>query len=68
MKKTPFNKSANSDDELLPEYNFNYQKAKPNLFDPQSKKRKMKVVVLEDDVAQLFTTPELVNKVLYHVR
>ncbi|GET37422.1 hypothetical protein [Microseira wollei] len=64
MKKTPFDRSPNSEDELLPEYNFNYQKAKPNRFATQSGKRKMKVVVLEEDVAQVFTTPESVNKVL----
>ena len=48
----------------MPEYNFNYQKAKPNRFATQSGKPKMKVVVLEEDVAQVFTTPESVNKVL----
>ena len=63
MKKTPFDKSPNSEDELLPEYKFNYQKAKPNRFATQSGKRKI-TVVLDDDVAQVFTTQESVNKVL----
>ncbi|MCC5640076.1 type II toxin-antitoxin system ParD family antitoxin [Nostoc sp. CHAB 5844] len=32
MSKTPFEKSQNSDDELLAEYKFDAQKAKPNRF------------------------------------
>ena len=63
MNKTPFDKSPNSEDELLPKYNFDYRKAKPNRFATQSGKRKM-IAVLDDDVAQVFTTPESVNKVL----
>ena len=55
--------SSNLDDEMLPEYNFNYEKAKPNRFAAQSRK-KMTVVVLDEDVAQVFTTPESVNKAL----
>lgn len=58
MKKRPFDESPNSDDELLPEYHFDYQKAKPNRFAAQSGKPKMTVVVLDSDVAQVFTTPE----------
>ena len=64
MNKTPLDKSSNSDDEMLAEYNFDYQKAKPNRFARDSEKRKMTVVVLDEDVAQVFTTPESVNKVL----
>ncbi len=52
------------DDDMLPEYHFNYQKAKPNRFADRSGKRKMTVVVLDEDIAQVFTTPESVNKVL----
>lgn len=63
MNKTPLDESANLDDEMLSEYHFDYQKAKPNRFAAQSGK-KMTVVVLDEDVAQVFTTPESVNKAL----
>jgi hypothetical protein len=29
MNKTPFDRPSNSEDELLPEYRFDYKKAKP---------------------------------------
>jgi hypothetical protein len=64
MSKTSFEESHNSDDELLAEYHFDYKKAKPNRVAAQSGKQLLKVVVLDEDVAQVFTTPESVNKVL----
>jgi hypothetical protein len=64
MNETPFEKSQNFDDELQPEYRFDYQKAKPNRFSARSGTQKLTVVVLDEDVAQVFTTPESVNKVL----
>ena len=64
MNKTPFNESPNSEDELCCEYHFDYKKAKPNRFANRSDKPQLKVVVLDDDVAQVFTTPESVNKAL----
>jgi hypothetical protein len=64
MSKTPFEESYNSDDELLAEYHFDYEKAKPNRFAARGGKQLLKVVVLDEDVAQVFTTPESVNKVL----
>lgn len=63
MKK-PFNESSNSEDELLPEYHFDYKKAKPNRFANRSGKPKLTVVVLDEDVAEVFLTSEAVNKVL----
>lgn len=63
MNKIPFDESANFDDEMLHEQHFDYQKAKPNRFAAQSGK-KMTVVVLDEDVAQVFTTLESVNKAL----
>ena len=54
MKKTPFNESSNSEDELLPEYHFDYKKAKPNRFANRSEKQQMTVVVLDEDVAPDF--------------
>ncbi|WP_240966462.1 hypothetical protein [Nodosilinea sp. P-1105] len=53
-----------SEDDLQPEYRFDYQKAKPNRFAVGHDVEKLKVVVLDDDVAQVFTTPEAVNKAL----
>ncbi|MEG3973913.1 MULTISPECIES: hypothetical protein [unclassified Microcoleus] len=64
MKKTPFNESSNSEDELLSEYHFDYKKAKPNRFANRSGKQQMTVVVLDEDIARIFSTPEAVNKVL----
>jgi hypothetical protein len=64
MSKKPFEESSNSDDELLNEYHFDYKKAKPNRFAARDGKQLLKVVVLDEDVAQVFTTPESVNKVL----
>jgi hypothetical protein len=48
----------------MSEYNFDYQEAKPNRFAARAGKSTLKVVVLDEDVAQVFTTPESVNKVL----
>ena len=64
MSKTPSDHRQNSEDELLPEYRFDYEKAKPNRFAVGHKTRRLTVVVLDEDVAQVFTTPESVNKVL----
>ncbi|MEH2359192.1 hypothetical protein [Nostoc sp.] len=55
-------KSQNSNDELQAEYRFDYQKAKPNRFAAYSGTQQLTVVVLDEDVAQIFTTPESVNK------
>jgi len=60
----PFEESQNSKEELLAEYQFDYKKAKPNRLAAQSGKQLLKVVVLDEDVAQVFTTSESVNKVL----
>jgi len=64
MSKMPFEESQNSKEELLAEYQFDYKKAKPNRLAAQSGKQLLKVVVLDEDVAQVFTTSESVNKVL----
>lgn len=64
IKKTPFDESSNSEEELLAEYQFDYQKAKPNRLLLPSGRRKITVVVLDEDVAQIFTTAESVNKAL----
>jgi len=50
------------DNEILPQYSFDYQKAKPNRF--ASRMEAQRTVVLDEDVAKVFTTSEAVNKVL----
>jgi hypothetical protein len=45
-------------DDMLPEYSFDYSKARPNRF------AKSRAVILEPDVARVFSTSESVNKIL----
>jgi hypothetical protein len=49
--------------DIRPEYRFDYGKARPNRFAGQSQGDRL-VVVLDPDIAQVFTTPESVNTVL----
>ena len=64
MKKTQKGKQAvEPADELLPEYRFDYSKARPNRFAAHFK-RGSRAVVLDPDVAAVFSTPESVNAVL----
>jgi len=49
-------------DELLPEYRFDYSKAKPNRFAQRG--ATIKTVKLDADVAAVFTTEEAVNTIL----
>ena len=58
------NPTDNLDDDILPEYDFDYRQAKPNRFVPQNEEQQLKVIVLDEDVAKVFKTPESVNKVL----
>ncbi|NJM71408.1 MAG: hypothetical protein HC862_14915 [Scytonema sp. RU_4_4] len=53
----------NPDNDLLPEYNFDYRKARPNRFTSQEEKAPL-TVTLDPDVAEVFTTSEAVNKAL----
>jgi len=55
MKKMPSDK-----DEFLPEYQFDYSKAKPNRFATGERT----VVVLDEDLSKVFKTPESVSKAL----
>jgi len=57
MKKTA------EHDGLLPEYAFDYSKARPNRFAERIAEDNV-VVVLDSDVAQVFTSAESVNAVL----
>lgn len=57
MKKTSFEA-----DDLLPEYDLDYTKAKSNRFALHEPRRT--VAVLDEDLSQVFTTPEAVNRAL----
>ena len=64
MKKTQAAKPRKSaSDEMRPEYRLDYRKARPNRFAGRSKEERL-VVVLDPDIAQIFTTPDSVNSVL----
>lgn len=54
----------NLNDELLSEYRFDYAQAKPNRFAQHGEAVGKRMVMLDEDVAQVFTTPEAVNNVL----
>jgi hypothetical protein len=64
MKKTrTANQTPKIDEDMQPEYRFDYRKAKPNRFAAQIKPGS-RAVVLDPDVAAVFTTPDSVNTVL----
>ena len=64
MKKASASPPAEpEEDDLLPEYRFDYRQAKPNRFASEAA-RKGLTVVLDEDVAAVFTTPESVNRAL----
>jgi len=64
MKKTKIgSRTARDEDDVLPEYHFDYSKAKPNRFAAQLKAG-ARTIVLEPDVAKVFSTSESVNAVL----
>lgn len=63
MKKTSDSSDSIQDDDMQPEYQFNYTTARPNRFAapiPEGSR----VVVLDPDIAKVFTSPESVNAVL----
>lgn len=55
--------SGQSREEMLPEYQFDYRKAKPNRFASRFKSGS-RVVILDPDIAAVFPTPQSVNAVL----
>lgn len=64
MKKTSSPKSRHTEsDDMLPEYGFDYSKARPNRFAGRISKDRL-VVLLDPDISEVFTTPESVNAVL----
>lgn len=62
MKKTL--KKRQATDEMRREYRFDYGKAKQNRFAAAAAGEGRAVVVLDPDIAEVFTTPESVNNVL----
>ena len=62
MKKNRGAKQV-SEPDMLPEYRFDYSKARPNRFADRVK-RGTRAVVLDPDIAAVFPTPESVNAVL----
>jgi hypothetical protein len=61
MKKNRGGKSKSND--LLPEYRFDYAKAKPNRFAARYR-GDTRLVMLDPDVAEVFTTAKSVNAAL----
>ena len=55
------NKEDIEQDDMLPEYNFDYSKAKRNRFENN---QVLVTVTLDADVAKVFTNSESVNKAL----
>lgn len=54
--------NENLDDDLRPEYQFDYSKARPNSYAVRAMRQK--AIFLEKDIAEVFTTSEQVNKAL----
>ena len=50
------------EDDLRPEYRFDYSKARPNSYAIRALRQK--AIFLETDIAEIFTTSEQVNKAL----
>jgi hypothetical protein len=64
LRKTHSAKSESVEfDDLLPEYKFDYSKAKPNRFAERVYKNR-RVVILDADISKVFTSTESVNAVL----
>jgi hypothetical protein len=57
------NSSKTASQDMLPEYDFDYSKARPNRFAGKISEERL-VVLLDPEVSQVFTTPEAVNTVL----
>jgi hypothetical protein len=56
-------KKIKTSDDLRPEYDLDYGKARPNRFSDRIDRDRL-VVVLDSDVSKVFTTPESVNAAL----
>jgi hypothetical protein len=56
-------KKKKVDDSLLPEYRFDYRKAKPNRFASRYRAGS-RIILLDPDLARIFTSAESVNAAL----
>ena len=63
MKKTRTASKPKQSADMLPEYRFDYSKARPNRFAAPCPPGG-RLVVLDPDIAHVFTTAEAVNSVL----
>jgi hypothetical protein len=64
MKNKRTSRSVRRDaDDLLPEYDLDYSKARPNRFAARFSNESV-AVVLDADISRVFTTPKSVNTVL----
>jgi hypothetical protein len=63
MKSTGAPESPKTSSDLLPEYDFDYRKAKPNRFAARMTEGPL-IVLVEPDVARVFRTQEAVNRAL----
>ncbi len=64
MKKTQAAKSRKTpSDDMRSEYRFDYRKARPNRFAGRMTEAPL-VVLIDPDIAEVFTTPESVNRAL----
>jgi hypothetical protein len=64
MKKPSTAKArSNKSEDMLPEYDFDYDNARPNRFAGRISRERV-VVLLDPEVSEVFTTPESVNTVL----
>jgi len=62
-KKATIGEKSPADDDLRPEYHFDYRKAKPNRFAGEAVKGGF-VVLVDEDIAEVFPTPESIKNVL----
>lgn len=63
MKKRRCRRNRHAQDDLAPEYRFDYTRSRPNRFARQMVKNAV-VVVLDPDVAAVFRDPKRVNSLL----
>lgn len=63
MNETSDPKMTSDQDDLLPEYKFDYSKARPNRFIAEQGENWV-TVLIKPDVARVFKTSEAVNKAL----
>lgn len=64
MKRTHLAKSRKvASDDMRPEYDFDYRKARPNRF-AERVSNDRRIVILDPDISRVFPTSESVNTVL----